>query len=409
MNLRSATFARLSTILPALLSPLAALALLFLTGCGSLVDMGGSNTVDPRRVYVNDLARNDSLATALPGRGVLFVLQPGQDYTLRMKKTGSSVDILDFYVPSGSNFSLKGTVTGTRQGDVVTFPVSPLADRTTAGYYLAFLRAADGGRATAPDSGVRLVPVDTSGSATVAVRLLMVRQLNSPYGPGYMDATTKSVYARAFHTRLKAIYAKLGITLDTSTVVVEPDGAPFSVDFASGTPTIPGTRGENAINLYLVDSIGSGGTDGIILGFAPREAFDLSGDIESRVLLNVQGGSPTSMAATAAHEMGHFLGLRHTTATEVDRGFDDDDSNRDDGFASTPFCASLTKSAAAASEITRVRGGRAYCLRVAGNAFTCSCSDAYNMMYPYACSAYAQDTLGLDQRTFIRNNLKLYQ
>jgi hypothetical protein len=391
MSIRNSVFVTLSVLFS-----------LWLAGCGNLVDMGGNRSVDPRRAYVNDPARNDSLATALPGRGLQFVMQPGKQYALRMK-TQANGQLLDFYAPSGSVFKYQGSLEGVRQGDVVSFPLTPT--QASADVYIGFLRSASGGRASAPDSAVRLVPVDTTGSTSVAVRLLMVRQLT-----GLPNATAKSTYARIFNAKLKSVYAAFGINLDTSTVVVEPDGAPFSVTFAGGAVSIPGERRADAINIYLVDSIGDGGEEGTILGFAPREAFDLSNDIESRVILNVQGGTATEMAVTTAHEVGHFLGLRHTSATTVDRGFDDDESNRDDGFASTPFCSSLEKRAAGgSSEIIRVRSGRAFCLRVAGTAYTCACSDASNLMYPYACDAYPQDVLGLDQQSFIRNNLKLYQ
>jgi hypothetical protein len=253
------------------------------------------------------------------------------------------------------------------------------------------------------------VPRDTSGSTMVAVRLLMVRQLKSRLVPGNMGAIEKSEYARSFHIELKSVYAAHGITLDTSTIVVEPEGAPFAIDFGAPSVSIPGDRLGGAINMYLVDNIEYEG-EGIILGFAPREAFDLSGDLESRVLLNVRGGSPASMAVTAAHEMGHFLGLRHTSATALDRGEygDDDESNRDDGFASTPFCSALQKRGVGSMEITRLRSGRPYCLRVAGTAITCDCTDNSNLMYPYACPV-TQKSLGLDQRAFLRNNLRVYQ
>src|SRR5690606_37655351 len=133
----------------------------------------------------------------------------------------------------------------------------------------------------------------------------------------------------------------------------------------------PGERRSGAINIYLVDNIDAGDVDGTILGFAPREAFDLSGDAESRVILNARGGSASAMATTAAHEIGHFLGLRHTSATLLDREYDNDESNRNDGFASTPFCNALEKSSARSDAVIRVRGGRPYCLRTTGTAATC--------------------------------------
>jgi hypothetical protein len=390
---------------PAVLARLvAALLALLVAGCGSLLDMGGDKIVDPRRAYVNDHARNDSLAVALPGRGLLFVLQPGETYDLRMY-TQAEGQKLDFYAPSGNSFVLKESVAGTRTGGLVSFPVAPT--KTTTDYYLAFLRAAGGGRASAPDSGVRLVPRDTSSSTTVAVRLLMVRQLKSRLVPGSMGAIEKSEYARSFHVELKSVYAAHGITLDTSSIVVEPEGAPFAIDFGAPSVSIPGDRLGGAINIYLVDNIEYEG-EGIILGFAPREAFDLSGDLESRVILNVRGGPPASMAVTAAHEMGHFLGLRHTSATALDRSYDDDDSNRDDGFASTSYCSALQKMAVGPTEITRLRSGQPYCLRVAGTAITCDCTDNSNLMYPYACPV-TQKSLGADQRAFLRNNLRVYQ
>jgi hypothetical protein len=367
--------------------------------------MGRNREVDPRRVFVNDAARNDSLPSAAVGRGLQFVLQPGKSYTLRMKSTVNG-DLLDFYARnSGGGYSRVQSVPGTSQAGRLSFAFQ--ATRNTADYYLAFLRAEDGGAATLPDS-IRLIPADTAKANTVKVRLLMVRQLH-----GLPGETAKRLYATAFHTELKSIFSAYGIAVDTSTVIVEPDSLPLTLTFNADTTQIPGTRLAGAINMYLIDNIQSSASTTIV-GFAPREAFDLSASPESRVVLNVRGGTAASMAVTAAHEMGHFIGLRHTTATQQDRSFDNDESNRDDGFASTPYCGGLVKRSTgdgfqAQEIILGTPGGRPYCLRVHGTAATCNCADVDNLMYPYKCEPPAQKTLGADQQVFLRHNLKVFQ
>lgn len=380
---------------------------LLLAACGSLVDMGKNKTVDPRRLYLNDVAENDSLPSTLLDNGLLFVLQPGENYRLRLK-TSALTDSIVFYARgSNGDFTPVRTVGGTADGgDFRAFGLTPT--KTSAEYYLAFLRAANGGMASLPDS-VRLVSVDTTGALSLKVRLFMVRGLY-----GLATDADKAAYARAFQTELRSIYAAYGITVDTSTVIVDPTGTPLTLVFNGSFVSLPGERRTDGINLYLVDSIRSTGTTGMVVGYAPREAFDLAANAESRVVLNVRGGSAQDMAVTAAHEMGHFIGLRHTTATATDRSFDDDESNRDDGFASTPYCSNLQKRSASPEpavreEIFRGPRGRAYCLRVAGTAITCGCSDSPNLMFPYTCDQSAQKALGADQQKFLRNNLKVLQ
>lgn len=389
---------------------MAACASVAVVGCGTLIDMGRTGDVNPRRVYLNDPAANDSLPATLATEGLLLVMQPGgKQYTLRTPG-GSASDPLDLYVRNASGgFTFQQSITGTAAGTGAKYNLTGVTSKSTADYYLVFLRGNGGMPVTLPDS-VKFTPVDTTQATSVSVRLHMVRRLQ-----GLSDSVVKATYARTFHDTLKAIFSSYGITVDTSTAIVEPDASPLTVVFNGDAITLPGTRLAGAINIYLVNSIEGGSEGSTVVGFAPREAFDLSTNEESRIVLNMQGGSAASMAVTAAHEMGHFMGLRHTSATEIDRGFDKDDSNRDDGFSSTPYCSELTKRAVAGSDVAadreisvKGRDGRAWCLRVTGTALTCACADVNNLMYPYKCPT-TQKTTGADQQRFMRNNLRVFQ
>ncbi len=376
-----------------------------LGGCGSLVDMGGNSSANPRRMFVNDVAVNDSLRSAILGRGVSFIMQPGKDYVLRIQ-TPDSESRLSLYVESGSVFSrVEDGIEGVAAGGVLEFPLS--SSRTTYARHLVFLRTSFGTPAQRP-ARVRLFPAGEPPalSDSLRVKLIIAGGIES-----LPTASSRNAFVQAFHAELRDIFDVYGIVIDTVSQILA-EGPPIAYDFFSNA-ALPGMRESNTVHMYLVNSIfvENGDVNQEILGFAPREAFDLDAHPTSRILLSAQGGGPVDVATTAAHELGHFLGLRHTTSTELDLQQDRDFSNRFDGFTSTAECQLLAKPMATPHVDAIGPEGTMYCLRVAT---TCPsenvCAAVTNLMFPYACGApQNQRVLTGQQQTFLRENLWLYQ
>ena len=389
-------------------STLAVLLVLFLVACG-LVDMGGSSGNGQRRIYVNDAAKNDSLPRTLvsSSKGVFFIMQPGKSYSFKVEGAVTG-DYLQLLAASGNVYGFWQNVQGTLVNGTMTFTVRDSV-ATAPTYYLATLRSAAGGPGTLPTK-VRLVPTNPTSPDTVKVKLLLVRNLGD-----LSTATQKNAFAASFLTKLGNLYTGYGIDLETSYEIVEPDLPALSVDF-NGTTILPAiTRQANTIYLYLVQSITNNGlpaVGGTFLGFAPREAINFATD---EVILSAAAGvDPNTIAVTAAHEMGHFLGLRHTTATSLDKEGDNDLTNFDDGFDGTAPCPVLTKRSGVTYlyQDIHLPGERPYCLRIsADNNCPASCTDKSNLMFAYKCDddAYTQEALVPEQTTLLKQNTSLFQ
>jgi hypothetical protein len=156
------------------------------------------------------------------------------------------------------------------------------------------------------------------------------------------------------------------------------------------------------------------GPQGTVLGFAAREVVDISDHRESRVILSNRA-TVSRLAVTAAHELGHFFGMRHTVSTRHDMLQDDDISNDEDGFSDTRMCrldqATLKRSAAILPEGPEGEGKESpYCLRIAAdNACSEPTCDLRNLMHPVECDGLPQTTLSLQQVAFLKRNMALYR
>lgn len=354
-----------------------------------------------RRIYANDSAANDSLPAALAVGGVRFVLQPGIDYGLRMDSSLAS-DRVGLYLYDNGLFKSFGSYSAQVTGGAGVFPLR--SNRAAADFFVAVLQ--NGNAASSSRiRRVRLAPITNVESAVFEIRLLVIRQIALRPTTGDRAALADNLIAK-----LKALYFTYGITLNGSYELVEPGSPPVSIPFNGGFVDLPGTRISGAINLYLVDDITSSTIYGTILGFAPREAVSMSGDLDSRIILNGHA-SESLLVTTAAHEIGHFLGLRHTTATSLELNEDGDYSNRDDGFLSTPDCAVLTKvSASAEPDAGGFTPGSYYCPYQSAASCPPAC-DATDLMFPYDCPAGpgGQRILTTGQQVILRRNLALLQ
>jgi len=140
--------------------------------------------------------------------------------------------------------------------------------------------------------------------------------------------------------------------------------------------SLPGPRGMS-VNAFIVDSIDFGsGVAGFTSG-TPGPA-GIFGTPASGLVVANQGGGPRT-GVTVAHELGHFLGLRHTTRLSYAPDGTMDVMG-EDGIGDTPFC----------------EGGA-----------IAECPDYRNLMFPL----YPQDGLALTaaQLAVVEGNPILYE
>ncbi len=381
--------------------PVAALCLLLLSGCGDIVvdpvppDIGNGPFL---RVYANDAAAGDSLRKALVFDGVQFWLQPGKVYSLSLQGAAYDKRTLQLYrFDSNRRLRRDRSIREVNAGAMGSYfeLTSPQAQSHR---YVARLDP-PGNEPLTGFSSVRLRSALATGPDTLKVRLIFVNQLTD-----IATVSKRADYAKKFFATLSAVFQQANIPIQGSFEWAGPESEFTTVTWSNLARTLPGSREIGHVHIYLVENI-KGPSEETVLGFAPREAADMDWSLDSRVILSNQITDAAKVGVTAAHEIGHFFGLRHTVATRLDMEYDRDLSNRDDGFDDTPFCE--VESGIALAKIATT--GEDYrCMRVAADACSRSCQLS-NLMHPFECGGESQIMLSSQQIKFLRTNIALYQ
>jgi hypothetical protein len=367
-----------------------------------------------RRLYVNDKAPNDSLSRGILDDGVRFVMQPGKAYELSVA-TARTGDILDVYAYGAGGPRSYATVPAAHDGARQVFAL--VSNASVGQIFVARLLTGGDPSARASIGRVSLSTADTLRADTLRVKLIFVRGID-----GLSTDAAKSAYAASLFDHMNSLLNAQGIVVAGRVQVVDGNVAPLAFPFSDAYYPLPGNREPNHAHLYLVNRIEVmdpvTGPQGEVLGFAPREVVNLSEHRESRVVLAMRS-STRELAITAAHELGHFFGLRHTVSSYHDKLQDRDDSNVEDGFTDTRFCRldaanPVAKSAASATDEGTDAGIRGpvsagpYCLRIANNSCSALQCDLLNLMHPVECGAN-QTVITPQQALFLKKNMALYK
>ncbi len=338
-------------------------------------------------------------------------MQPSKPYAITLLNAKSDDQMAVFYYDSRGILHKYSTVQATLQGSTGSFQLQ--SSLASAAFFVSQLLPSDGSAALSRIDKVRLISFVGSSTSALKIKLIFEGGLR-----GLSTASAKSRFADALFSEMTSILGSLGVSVEFDQEIVDPNGPAKVVPFGGNFVSLDGTRVPGYVHFFLVDSIApppsAQALGGYILGFAPREAIDLSLMPESRIILSNRYLSIAGLATTATHELGHFFGLRHTTATEIDMGFDKDFSNIDDGLLSTGQCIGLAKRGIVDGGIDLGQipgpGGLSYCLRMAFTTCPSQC-DLSNLMFAYDCSSShnTQRKLTQDQIDLWRKNLALLQ
>jgi len=373
------------------------------------------------RLLPNDPVSNDSAAVHL-AEGVIIPAFPGAAYELSFisSDTSSAPDLrLYRLIPQGNAYAYTNDQVVKAKRSAGRWVYSFTCTLAGTANWITVLEQ-KGKRFSGTLSSLTLTATGNQ-SNHFSIVLWLTGQYVSPDSGQSSDQLAKALLAE-----FRAVYGPAGIVVDsiyvrkaTSHPIVGGNYSDKVKVISTGLESRFDSLGygltgveASALDLVLVTAFSETG----LLGESPLFGLSLEAGESGFVVIATERRSDTGtgyiqvgaedIVTTAVHEVGHFFGLRHTTATTRDMQSAGDYSLTEDGLRDTPWCLGLNALVGDRFNIQSTHGTLARHWLV-GLSSALACPDANNLMFPYAVSG-SLDTLSPEQGAMLLKTLRLF-
>ena len=380
-----------------------------------LIDFNALNSGSNFQLMVNDPVVKDSVNTSL-ARGVFITTQPFGEYDIEIH-TNSEV------APEINLFKLHD------DGNVYANSLISLEANNSSSPYQYFFKENDSeitsyimvvsDGITKFNDAIEHIYVNGLGpndSTSLKLNLIVVGEHGDLDDGEEQDELSQLIFSQ-FNT----LYNMHGVTISEINVLkaednplygyLFPQDQEYSINLEEYEDVVvlsswPNDKVEqNALDLVLIHHYTNAG----LMGLSPLPGRSLGDGLNSVVVITSHRigdrgftlieNSYSAIANTAAHEAGHFLGLRHTIATKADQAYDH--SIVEDGLNDTPYDRYCN-----VGEEPGLND-RYYAWIASVSSLGCEGED--NLMFPVGANDDVEYSLSVEQGNILRRNLSLYE